>query len=281
MSLASFIAALDESDDPDLALVDRIVATTRDRDLAALVEACALPRRFDAEIVGVLRGRPEDAAGNARLLRELCEYPFVKPREAGGFVYHDGVRVPLLARFREERRDPLRELTGRLVAHFEAAHATARLPRGGRGARRADRAEGQLRALPPAGGDARGAAADAPARGRLSAVAGVLARGAGVPRAPAGQLRGLRALHGLPGAGRGRARGRLGARRRCRRRLGARVARATGTGGCWSRWSARSGPSACWRRWRPCSRRTCGCATRRSASSRWRCGVSSGCARRA
>jgi tetratricopeptide (TPR) repeat protein len=127
ISLASFVAALDEGGDPDLALVDRIVATTRDRSLAPIVEACALPRRFDAEIIGVLRGRPDDVAGNARLLRSLCEYPFVKPREAGGFVYHDGVRIPLLARFREERREPLRELTGRLVAHFEAAHATARL----------------------------------------------------------------------------------------------------------------------------------------------------------
>ena len=126
MSLASFMAALDEGDDPGVALVDRIVATAADRELAVLVEACAVPRRVDATIVGVLRGRPEDVAGNARLLRELCEYPFLKPREDGGFVYHDGVRVPLLARFRDERRDALRELTGRLVAHFEAEHSAAR-----------------------------------------------------------------------------------------------------------------------------------------------------------
>src|SRR6478735_209015 len=126
MSLASFMAALDEADDPGVALVDRIVATTSDRELAVLIEACAVPRRVDATIVGVLRGRPEDVAGNARLLRELCEYPFLKPREGGGFVYHDGVRVPLLARFRDERRDALRELTGRLVAHFEAEHLAAR-----------------------------------------------------------------------------------------------------------------------------------------------------------
>ncbi len=126
MSLASFMAALDEGDDPGVALVDRIVATVADRELATLVEACAVPRRVDATIVGVLRCSPEDVAGNARLLRELCEYPFVKPREGGGFVYHDGVRVPLLARFRDERRAALRELTGRLVVHFEAEHSAAR-----------------------------------------------------------------------------------------------------------------------------------------------------------
>ena len=85
MSLASFMAALDEADDPGVALVDRIVATAADRELAVLVEACAVPRRVDATIVGVLRGRPEDVVGNARLLRELCEYPFLKPREGGGF----------------------------------------------------------------------------------------------------------------------------------------------------------------------------------------------------
>lgn len=118
MSLAGFIAALDNGD----ARAEPIV-TARDPSFSALVEACALPRRFDAEIVGVLRGRPEDGAGNARLLRELCQHPFVKPRDAGGFVYDDRFRVPLLARFREQRPDTLRELTGRLVAHFEAAHA--------------------------------------------------------------------------------------------------------------------------------------------------------------
>ena len=100
----------------------------------------------------MLRGRPEDVVGNARLLRELCEYPFVKPREAGGFVYHDGVRVPLLARFREERRDALRELTGRLVAHFEAAHARraawrrTRRASGGSCRRRTSRATARLAA---------------------------------------------------------------------------------------------------------------------------------------
>ena len=139
MSLASFMAALDEADDPGVALVDRIVATASDRELAVLVEACAVPRRVDATIVGVLRGRPEDVVGNARLLRELCEYPFLKPREGGGFVYHDGVRVPLLARFATSGAMRCASSTGRLVAHFEAAHAAARGLGGGRRARRADR----------------------------------------------------------------------------------------------------------------------------------------------
>jgi tetratricopeptide (TPR) repeat protein len=126
--LGGFIESLDQSEDPDRALLDHVLeeADRRSPELAAAVRFCALPRRFDSEIIGVLRGTPEDTERNAALLQQLLDYPFVRVREKGGYVYHDSVRAQLLADWQhDERRGMLEDLTWRLVRHHEETHARA------------------------------------------------------------------------------------------------------------------------------------------------------------
>jgi tetratricopeptide (TPR) repeat protein len=128
VSLRDFIETLDAAEDVDDALLDRITseAGQRSGELRDAIRYCAIPRRFDAEVIGVLRGITDDAPGNAELLGELLNYSFVRPREHGGFVYHDSVRGRLLAEWQSgSERSRFEELTSRLVGHFEAVHAKA------------------------------------------------------------------------------------------------------------------------------------------------------------
>ena len=128
MSLSDYIESVDRSNDADAALVDRILEGARRgwEDLANTIELCAIPPRFDAEIIGVLRGAPQDVDTNVQLLSQLLQYPFVQPRETGGVGYHDSVRSVLLARWQsDERRAALTEYTWRLVEHHRQQHAEA------------------------------------------------------------------------------------------------------------------------------------------------------------
>jgi tetratricopeptide (TPR) repeat protein len=128
MGLAGFIRSLDEADDPDKALLEHVLeeADQRSPELARAIRVCALPRRFDVDVIGVLRGLPDDVDENRRIMYQLLDYSFVLRREKGGYVYHDRVRGSLLADWKQEtRRSELEELTWRLIRHYEAAHARA------------------------------------------------------------------------------------------------------------------------------------------------------------
>jgi tetratricopeptide (TPR) repeat protein len=128
VSLKAFIESLDEAVDVDVALLDRITSEAGERssELRDAIRFCAIPRSFDPEVIGVLRGTPYDVAGNAELLDQLLEYSFVKPREHGGFVYHDHVRGRLLAEWQTDAASArFEELTWELVRHYEAMHEKA------------------------------------------------------------------------------------------------------------------------------------------------------------
>jgi tetratricopeptide (TPR) repeat protein len=94
------------------------IAQVRERDpeLADVMPALALLRRFDAGIIGELRGALNNSEGNQRMLDALRQLAFV---EAAGesLRYHDSVREALLEEWqRDERRaeyDALREKLGR------------------------------------------------------------------------------------------------------------------------------------------------------------------------
>jgi response regulator RpfG family c-di-GMP phosphodiesterase len=94
-------------------------ARTTDPELAEILRACALPRSFDAEIIGVLRNAPEDQAANDRLLNGLLQFSFVQAREDGGYVYHDNTRDLLLTEWRErQHHDQLGQYKHRLVSFY-------------------------------------------------------------------------------------------------------------------------------------------------------------------
>src|SRR5439155_6292351 len=130
-SLRELIAVLDEEDSDDTIIrlvLDR--AAKRDPELPDLLRACAIPRTITAEIVGVLRGTPDDTAGNKRLLDLVCAHSFVITRPDGGFIFHDSTRDQLMADWQapgdEARTARFTELNNALVDHYKARYDDSR-----------------------------------------------------------------------------------------------------------------------------------------------------------
>lgn len=95
-----------------------------DPESAEVATALALPRFFDAEIVGVLRGsaEPERDAG---LIEQLARFSLVLDRRDGTLAYHDSLRHELLLEWQREAAEEAAELNRRLVEHYESRIARA------------------------------------------------------------------------------------------------------------------------------------------------------------
>ncbi|MBS1964517.1 MAG: tetratricopeptide repeat protein, partial [Chloroflexi bacterium SZAS-1] len=89
-----------------------------DAELPALLRACAIPRQFDAEVLGALRAAPDEDDRNAVLLEQIKGFSFVKEYSSGGFVYHDNVRDLLLAEWQAAPVDEYAALLQRLAALY-------------------------------------------------------------------------------------------------------------------------------------------------------------------
>lgn len=103
---------------------ERLRAT--DPPLADLLRICAIPRRLDEQVLGVLRDDIGDGAENQRLLQSLAAFEFVVTRPDGGYVYHDSTRTMLLDEWRTHARDAFDALSARLADHFDRQHDRAR-----------------------------------------------------------------------------------------------------------------------------------------------------------
>ena len=125
--LRDILAALEE-DDSDEAIIKLVLDTAakRDPELPDLLRACAIPRVITAEIVGVLRGTPDDTAENKRLLGLVCAQSFVIRRPDHGFIFHDSTRDQLLADWQapgdEARTARYTELNNALVDYYKARY---------------------------------------------------------------------------------------------------------------------------------------------------------------
>ena len=128
-SLADLFAQFEDSDDLDAVFVKQILeaAAAKYPELPELIRACAIPRWFNAEIVGVLRGTPDDADANRRFLGLISDYGFVLPRRDGGFAYHDNTRDALLVDWRstEDKRDRFTSLNLSLADFHRDRYAVA------------------------------------------------------------------------------------------------------------------------------------------------------------
>ncbi|NCC37713.1 MAG: tetratricopeptide repeat protein, partial [Chloroflexia bacterium] len=94
-------------------------AEANDPDVAFVLCVCAIPALFDAEIIGVLRGTPDDSVTNQRLLEALKQYSFVQVRPEGGHTYHDNTRDVVLQYWQtEERRQEYETLRNKLVEFY-------------------------------------------------------------------------------------------------------------------------------------------------------------------
>lgn len=98
-----------------------------DPKLAEMMPACAIPRSFDATIIGVLRDKPNECEENERLLNGLLEFNFVISRKDKGFVYHDNTRDFLLEdwRLNPERREQFDLFNQKLVSFYQNQHEEA------------------------------------------------------------------------------------------------------------------------------------------------------------
>jgi hypothetical protein len=99
-------------------------AATTDPELARMLRACAIPRRFDAQIIGILRDMPGDKETNDRLLASLLSYSFVLSRKDGDYVYHDNTRDLLLDEWLTDpaRQEEFAQFSRRLVAFYEGLY---------------------------------------------------------------------------------------------------------------------------------------------------------------
>jgi tetratricopeptide (TPR) repeat protein len=115
------------TDDLTRRLFELNVARVRadDPELGALMLSCAVPRKFDERIIGVLRDAEEDGERNKRILQALTRYSFVIPRR-DSYAYHDSIRDMLLNDWRKpEKREEFGAISSRLVSYFERLHKEA------------------------------------------------------------------------------------------------------------------------------------------------------------
>ncbi len=121
--------AMKNSPDPARALLDLTIEAVRqdDPELADAICYCAIPRRLDVEIVGVLRDASGDPAANEKLLAGLSSLHLVSLRCDGGYAYHDRRRALLLDQWRSdaEKRAQFDQFNLRLVKFYETQHKQA------------------------------------------------------------------------------------------------------------------------------------------------------------
>ncbi len=122
-SLKDFAEEIEKAEQPDRELLRLTVERVREEspELADAIRYCAIPRRFDATVIGVLRGAQDDGDGNSRILAGVLTYNFAVPRRDGGYVYHDSVRESLLRDWRTpDNQEQFQTLNQRLVTFYES-----------------------------------------------------------------------------------------------------------------------------------------------------------------
>lgn len=129
-SLTNLVNSIEAAENPEKFLIDLTIERMRqvDAELAEAIRYGAIPRRFDANIIGVLREAPDDRETNERLLAGLFSHSFVLDRQGGDYVYHDNIRDLLLEEWRadDDQRARFDAYNQRLVAFYEEQHEKAR-----------------------------------------------------------------------------------------------------------------------------------------------------------
>jgi tetratricopeptide (TPR) repeat protein len=105
-------------------LVEHFLATLHDPFLEKLIMAAALPRAFDAALLGRLTDTDSTRSDFADAFAKLVANPFVYERTDGMYFLHDSIREALLDRWRgvDDRDEHLRQL----LAHYDERYRKAR-----------------------------------------------------------------------------------------------------------------------------------------------------------
>lgn len=105
------------------AILDLTIEQARevDAESADAIRYCAIPRHFDARIIGILRAAEDDSDRNQEILNTLLEHSFVTEQADGGYVYHDTVRKQLLEWWRTDTHRSLFETYNRRLSKYHTA----------------------------------------------------------------------------------------------------------------------------------------------------------------
>src|SRR5712691_1985096 len=106
--LAAALDTIDAQENAEKEILRYLIARASETDAewGEVIRCCAIPRRFDAEIVGVLRDRPAERETNEHLLAKLLKFSFARTLPDGGYAYHDSTRDLILEEWRRpEKRE--------------------------------------------------------------------------------------------------------------------------------------------------------------------------------
>jgi tetratricopeptide (TPR) repeat protein len=125
----SLMHSIVTADDPDkaitLGIIEQIQMT--EPTLAEAIRLCAIPRRFNAEIIGVLREDPDESV-NRTLLDAVATFTFVVTVGPGMYRYDETTRRVLLSDWQgADKVVQFGEINQRLSAYFDNRHEVARL----------------------------------------------------------------------------------------------------------------------------------------------------------
>ena len=107
----------------ELELLKFLIARVGEKDpvLGEAIRFCAIPRRFNAEIIGALRQAPDDRETNEALFSKIISFSFARKRPNGTYKYSDGTREALLGEWSApERREQFDQLNQHLVDFYKA-----------------------------------------------------------------------------------------------------------------------------------------------------------------
>lgn len=130
LRVEEFLELLQNSRDPELTLLRRAIdaAARRHPDLPETIRFAAIARRLNAEILGVLRGREDDEAGNRELMAALAELSFTRVRQDGDHAFQHWARNRLLDEWRSspERQEEFATYNQRLSDYYQDRHSSGR-----------------------------------------------------------------------------------------------------------------------------------------------------------
>jgi len=126
-SFEELLAEIDAAENPDLHLFEITIERARRKsiELAEALRYCAIPQRFNAEIISVLD--PKHSQQASSLLKGLRDYEFVLEREKGWYVYHDNTRDLLLDDWRSaDKQADFSNYNERLITYYEKQREAAK-----------------------------------------------------------------------------------------------------------------------------------------------------------
>src|SRR5215211_4131862 len=120
--LSDAINSIGAGENAEQEILKLLIARLSERDpvLAAVIRYCAIPRRFNAEVIGALRQAQDDRQTNEDLLAKVLRVSSPRKRPDGAYQYNDTTREFLLQEWRSpDKREQFDQLNQHLVDFYK------------------------------------------------------------------------------------------------------------------------------------------------------------------